>query len=128
MRAPGVFFYNFDQYLYVEDEDPSQGVGVFGRFGMADKDTNPVEDFYSVGIGGKRIISGRDNDTFGIGYYYINTSDKIRLAHEGQGCEIFYNIEVTPRFHITPDFQIIDPAVRTVETNFITGIRFKIDL
>ncbi len=122
------FFYNFDQYLYVEDEDPSQGVGIFGRFGIADKDTNPVENFYSLGVGGKGIIPGRDEDTFGLGYYYLNTSDKFRLAHEGQGFEAFYNFEITPWFHVTPDFQIIDSAVRSVETNFITGIRFKIDL
>ncbi len=112
----------------VEDEDPSQGIGVFRRFGIADRDTNPVENFYSAGIGGKGIIPGRDNDTFGIGYYYINISNKIRSAHEGQGVEIFYNFEVTPWFHVTPDFQIIDPANKAVETNFITGIRFKIDL
>jgi porin len=122
------FYYNFDQYLYVESEDPSQGIGVFGRFGVADKDTNPVENFYSAGIGGKGIIPGRDNDTFVIGYYYINISNKIPLAHEGQGGEIFYNFEVTPWFHVTPNFQIIDPASSAVETNFITGIRFKIDL
>ncbi len=122
------FYYNFDQYLYVEDEDPSQGIGIFGRFGIADKDTNPVENFYSLGVGGKGIIPGRDEDTFGLGYYYLNTSDKFRLAHEGQGFEAFYNVEIRPWLHITPDFQIIDSAVRSVETNFITGIRFKIDL
>jgi porin len=122
------FYYNFDQYLYVEDEDHSQGIGVFGRFGMADRDTNPVENFYSAGIGGKGIIPGRDNDTFGIGYYYINASDKFRFIHKGQGGEIFYNIEVTPWIHITPDFQIIDPGLKRVETNYIAGIRFKIDL
>ena len=122
------FYYNFDQYLYVEDEDPSQGVGVFGRFGMADKDTNPIESFYSAGVGGKGIIPGRDNDTFGIGYYYMNSSDKFRDVHVGQACEIYYNFELTPWFHVTPDFQIIDPAANAVETNFITGIRFMIDL
>ncbi len=122
------FYYNFDQYLYVEDGDPSQGVGIFGRYGVADKDTNPIENFYSVGIGGKGIFPGRDNDTFGIGYYYMNSSGKFREEHAGQGCEIYYNFELTPWFHVTPDFQIIDPAIRAVETDFITGIRFKIDL
>ncbi len=92
------------------------------------KDTNPVENFYSAGIGGKGIIPGRDNDTFGIGYYYIGVSDRFQEEHEGQGGEIFYNFEVTPWFHVTPDFQIIDPPIRAVETDFITGIRFKIDL
>ncbi len=59
---------------------------------------------------------------------YINTSDRFRLAHEGQRGEIFYSFEVTLWFHVTPDFQIIDSAIRSIETNFIAGIRFKIDL
>ena len=125
-------YYNFDQYLYVEDEKTNQGVGIFGRFGWADKDTNPIENFYSVDVGGKGIIPGRDNDTFGIGYWYIDPSDKFpnpfNIIHRGKGAEIFYNFEITPWMHITPDFQIIDPGLRAVETNYIAGIRVKISL
>ncbi len=40
---------------------------MLGRFGIADEETNPIESFYSIDIGGKGIIPGRDNDTFGVG-------------------------------------------------------------
>ena len=45
-------YYNFDQFLYAEEEDITQGIGLFGRFGVADKETNPIEHFYSFGVGG----------------------------------------------------------------------------
>ncbi|MCZ6699368.1 MAG: carbohydrate porin, partial [Planctomycetota bacterium] len=107
-------YYNFDQYLYTEEEDPTQGVGLFGRFGWNTGDANPFETFYSVGVGGKGIVPKRDNDTFGLGYYYLDMSDDIpALANQKseQGVELYYNFEVTPWLHITPDLQvIIDPG------------------
>lgn len=104
------FYYNFDQYLYVEPQDETQGVGLFGRFGISDGQANPIETFYSFGIGGKGIIPERDNDKFGIGYYYIGYAGALpeRLGiSSAQGIEMFYSIEVTPWFHVTPDLQVI---------------------
>lgn len=110
------FFYNFDQYLYVEPDDPTQGIGIFGRFGMSDGEANPIERFYSIGVGGKGVVPERDNDTFGLGYYYVEYGGELpeRLGiHAGQGVELFYSIEVSPWLHITPDLQvIIDPGGR----------------
>ena len=57
-------------------EDETQGFGIFGRFGAADDKTNPLEDFYSIGLGGKGMFEGRDNDTYGVGYFYAQLSDK----------------------------------------------------
>ena len=125
-------YYNFDQYVYTEDDDSEQGIGVFGRFGVADDKTSPIEQFFSVGIGGKGIITGRDRDTFGIGYFYVSLSDKLpsifSALEDGQGGEIFYNIEVRPWLHVTPDFQIIDPSLQSVDTAYIAGLRVKVDL
>jgi porin len=108
------FYYNFDQYVYREQEDPSQGVGIFGRFGWTSGEAAPFSAFYSLGIGGKGIIPQRDNDTFGLGYYFLDGSDDLRaLTGIGseQGVELFYNIEVTPWLHVTPDLQVlIDPG------------------
>ncbi len=105
-----VFYYNFDQYLYTEPDDPQQGIGVFGRFGYSTGKANPIEQFYSIGVSGKGILAERDNDTFGLGYYHANFSDdlpEVLGVHSEQGVELFYNIEVTPWFHLTPDLQVI---------------------
>jgi porin len=125
-------YYNFDQYLFTEEGDREQGVGLFGRFGAADEETNPVELFLSFGIGGKGVIPGRDNDTFGIGYFYVWLSDDFPnprdILDDSQGVEFFYNVEVTPWLHITPDLQIIDPALERLDTAFVGGVRIRVDL
>ncbi len=103
-------YYNFDQYLWTKPDDPTQGFGVFGRFGWSTGESNPIEEFYSIGVGGKGIIPERKKDTYGIGYYHLNLSEDlppILNVDSEQGVEIYYNIEVTPWLHITPDLQII---------------------
>jgi porin len=109
-----------------------QGFGLFARFGFADKDTNPVEWSASGGLGGRGMIPTRDNDTFGIGYYYI----KIRAAQlisplpiedRAQGFECFYNLAVTPAFHLTLDVQVVDSASSVVDTATIVGLRASLN-
>jgi porin len=93
------FYYNFDQYVYTEKNDPRQGIGLFGRYGIDDKKTHLVKQFFSIGIGGRGIIPGRDKDTFGIGYFYIEQSNELPSVFDfyidSKGAEIYYNIEVT---------------------------------
>jgi len=105
-----VLYYNFDQYLYTEADDPKQGFGLFGRYGYSTGETNPVEQFYSIGVGGRGIVPERDKDTYGLGYYYLKLSEdlpeELNLQSE-QGVELYYSIEVTPWFHLTPDLQVI---------------------
>jgi porin len=125
------FYYNFDQYVYAETEDPTQGIGVFGRFGLSDGEANPIEAFYSLGLGGKGLIPGRDQDRCGLGYFYTEWSD-VPLAHalgvnNAQGVELFYNIEVAPWLHITPDLQVlIDPGgVESRGVAIVGGVRMR---
>jgi porin len=142
------FMYNFDQYVYQKAEDPTQGFGIFGRFGISDGKANPVHQFYSFGFGGKGMIPTRDHDRFGIGYYYMKISGDLRdtfpplllnrvgLDHE-QGVELFYNIAVTPWLHVTPDLQFVDAARnkapiltaggKSIGTAVVAGLRVRVD-
>ncbi len=124
-------YYNFDQYLWVEKADTLQGVGIFFRFGQSDERTNPIERFYSVGVGGVGVIPGRDRDTFGLGWYVLDLSDELprvidRRTHGGQGFEAFYNLEVLPWLHVTPDLQVIEPSATRIDTAVILGLRAQI--
>jgi len=124
--------YNMHQYLYTEREDETQGFGFFGRLGAADDKTNPIANFYGVGLGGKGMIDGRDNDTWGVSYFYMQLSNEFGPAIErnfgdAQGLEVFYNFELTKSLHISPDFQIIHPSSDRVDTTYIAGLRAKID-
>ena len=124
------FYYNFHQYLVTESDDDTQGWGLFGRFGIADDESSPIEDFYSIGFGGKGIIEGRDHDKWGAGYFAIGLSDELPSLGlnicDSQGFEFFYDVEITPCMHITPDLQIIDPSRRNLDSAVILGARARI--
>ena len=123
------FIYNFDQYLVTDPNDPEQGWGLFGRFGLSDGDANLFHRFYSFGIGGTGLIPGRDRDRFGLGYYYLELSDnRVGLAtgDDEHGVELFYNMAVTPALEVTADLQVIDGAVRSNDTAVIGGLRARL--
>jgi porin len=127
-------FWNFDQYLYVDPSDATRGWGVFGRAGIADDDTNPIEWLLSFGVGGNSMLRGRTADTFGVGWYYSATSSELApfLAAalggigDGQGVELYYDIAVTPWLHITPDLQFIIPAREAIDTATVAGVRARL--
>jgi len=58
------FYYNFDQYLFQDKQDPTQGFGIFFRAGVSNPRTSAFQQFYSFGFGGKGIIPTRDKDQF----------------------------------------------------------------
>ena len=99
--------------MYTTKADGSQGIGIFGRIGFGDRNTNILEQFYSFGIGGRGMLPGRDRDRFGIGFYYTNFSNhlpEIVLSGDEIGLEVFYNIAATNWLFVTPDIQVIEPA------------------
>lgn len=104
------FWYDFDQYIHQDQADPKQGWGLFGRFGWSPGVYNPIGQYYCAGIGGTGLIPTRPRDRYGVGYYLINVSNDLPGlfgANVEQGVEVFYNFEVTPWLHITPDIQVI---------------------
>jgi porin len=124
-------YYNFDQYLFLDPCVPCRGWGIFGRAGLSDAGPNLVHWFVSGGFGGNSLLRGRENDTFGIGYYYMNLSNAgLPLAqvpgNDEQGIEVFYNMALTPWFHVTPDLQWVRPGGAAREA-VILGVRAKID-
>ncbi len=125
--------YSFDQYVYTVPGKPDQGFGLFGRYGVGPGVVNPIRAYYCLGVGGQGMIATRDKDTFGVGYYFLNLSDKLpqtirNRTEDEQGVELYYNIEVTPWLHVTPDLQIVDPARKNVDTDWVLGLRVRMDL
>lgn len=131
------------QYLFTEDEPAApinlgngqpdhQGVGIFARAGFADPDTNPVAWAASAGIGGRGIIPTRDNDTFGIGYYFarirpLRFSGIANIDDHSEGVEVFYSIAITPAARFTIDFQAVESPSSNFDTAYILGARLSID-
>jgi len=125
-------YYNFDQYVYQTSSQTGkdQGWGVFGRFGAADSHSNPIQYFWSIGIGGKGMIQSRPHDGFGIGYYNSTISNAnvpsfLGLGNEW-GLEAFYNVAITPWCQLTPDVQYIDGGRPNSNPAWVMGARLKI--
>ncbi len=127
-------YYNSDHYLHVDPCDSSRGWGYFSRAGIADNQTNPISYFWSVGLGGSSIVPGRKSDTFGVGYYTSETSDKIGPllsaalggVGDGSGVEAFYSIQATKTIAITPDVQWISQAQQSLDDAYVLGVRANV--
>jgi porin len=126
------FAYTFDQYLYQSKENPKEGVGLFGQFGISDGNPNRLYWSAHAGLGGTGLIPGRGRDNWGAGYYYASPSPdlkdlpgSIERIRDEQGAEIFYNFAVTPWLVLGGDLQIINPSLAD-ETAVFSGIRTMI--
>ncbi|HUI68662.1 MAG TPA: carbohydrate porin [Nitrospirota bacterium] len=119
-------YYNFDQYVYETKKGSGRGIGIFGRYGISDGNPNPINHFFSLGLGGKGVIPGRPYDGFGIGYYYIDVSNPTfttslatrSLLRDEYGVEAYYNYALTQWMKLTEDIQFIRPS----QKDFFTGL------
>jgi len=133
-RGSWSLFYNFDQYLVVDSQDPLRGWGVFGRAGLADQATSPQAWFLSFGIGGSAPLESRPSDSFGVGWYYAGMSSQIGPLFnaqygplgDGQGVECYYNYQVTPAIRLTPDLQVLVPSLSNLDPSLLVGMRAQL--
>lgn len=123
-----------DQMLYKEnsDADDSQGLGVFGRFGYANSDLNPIGNFWSIGMQYQGLLDGRDDDIVAIGfaqgifsdYAGANDGGDYTENHENV-LEAYYNAQITPYLVFGPSIQYISNTGgdKTIKDAVVFGLR-----
>lgn len=106
----------FDQAVWASPADPKRVWGVFGKFGIADDNPNPIRWTATAGVSGASPLAGRTRDTFGVGYFFLGISDTLKRSarpltplRNEQGVEVYYNARITPWFQLTPDVQVFSP-------------------
>jgi porin len=106
-----------------------QGLGVFAMLGVADEDTNPVSWSIAGGLSGRGSIPGRDNDTWGIGYFYNETQDlelgPLVLGNSTSGLEVYYDIALCGWASLALDAQWTQSALPLVDDATILGLRLN---
>jgi porin len=142
--------YGFDQYFWQPDGDPKHGIGLFFNFGASDGNPNPIKYAFLTGIGGKGMIPGRADDTYGIGWArsqfssefvpFLRQALNLGLEHE-DAIEMYYSAALTPWLTATADLQIVNPGLTktlsssssqllpvlaTVDTAVVAGIRLRV--
>lgn len=131
------------QYLHTLDEPPSlinpgdgrpdvRGLGLFARASIVDDDTNISEWGASIGVGGRGLIGGREEDSFGVGLAYTDLNDDIPLLSalvledDAFGVEAFYTFALAPGVDLTADIQILESALQSSDTTIVLGARLNI--
>jgi len=137
--------YSFEQFLWQPSGQPHQGIGMFFSAGVSDGKANPIKYSYNLGLVGKGVVPGRPNDNFGIGWArtefsdnfvpYLRDTFNLGLDHEDV-VELYYNAAVTPWLSVSPNLQIISPALNKtldsnknftdLDTTYIAGVRVGI--
>ena len=125
-----------EQRLWADPCNERRYTKLFGRVGVSDEETSPFGVTASLSLEAFGAMCGRPNDRMGIGYFYseLNSDFKDLFVLGGNplndphGGEIYYNVEITPWFHLTADLQVIAPAMQANDTAVVFGLRAKIEL
>lgn len=124
------FTYRCDQVLQAAADDPRRNWTLNSDAGLTDGNPNPIKWFANVSLLRVGLLRRRPRDMLGVGYYHLAASDLRLLQALGfggeNGVELFYNVAVTPSFHLTPDLQVLDPANRGNPTAILVGVRGRI--
>jgi len=103
------YYVTCDQMLYKENagEEDSQGLGVFARYGDAQKSTYDMGSFWSVGCQYQGLLDGRDDDVLAVGYATGDFSKAAGFTQDEGVIEAYYSIILAPWISITPSIQHI---------------------
>jgi porin len=128
------FYVNFDQVLWrekPEDEENTEGLGIFARYSYAHADANLIEHFWSFGGQYQGLIPRRDNDVLALGVGQGLLSKQSRLAGFDPHCETaletYYAIQLLPWLTLTPDMQwILRPGGENGRDAWVIGLRLQV--
>ena len=125
--------YIAEQQLWADPCMPGRNLGLLAVVGSASSKNNPFETTFHIKCEGNGLSCARPKDRVGIGYFYSGLSGNFQnllqrfAIGDFQGGEIYYNAEITPWFHLTVDYQLIQPASAALDTASVLGLRANID-
>jgi len=86
-------------------------------------------------IEGWGLVPNREKDRMGAGAFYNQLSSNFKDLTSSVGvelrniwgAEIYYNAEISPWFHVTPNIQLVSNQNESDSTAVILGVRAVID-
>jgi carbohydrate-selective porin OprB len=89
------------------DQQVTESVGLFGRFGYNNEDVYIVEWEASGGLNLKGLVPGRDDDNIGLGFAALVPGNRYSKDDPECHLELYYRIVVTENLAFTPDLQYV---------------------
>ncbi len=105
-----------EQGVFFEEDDPAQGLSVFGRIGFADERVNAVDAYLGAGLNYRGAIPGRGRDQLGFAVAAAHLGDEFRdaLRRASGGAEqwevaleLTYRARITEWLSVQPDVQLV---------------------
>ncbi len=124
------YYLTCDQMLCKENanNEDSQGLGMFARYGDAQEKAYDMGSFWSVGCQYQGLLEGRDYDVLAVGYAAGNFSSTAGFTEDETVVEAYYNIILAPWLSITPGIQhVTNPGgTSTLDDVTVAGVRAQI--
>jgi porin len=136
-RVGGAFalMYIYEQTLWADCANKKRNLGLLSQWSLTDQETSPLHWSGNVGLQGTGMNRCRPEDAVGVGYFHTAVSHDLENLlspvinlHDVDGVEIYYNAALAKCFHLTFDFQVIEPADKSNDTAIVAGLRGVIAL
>ena len=134
-RGTGTGGFYLRQVLWQAEGDKDRSVWFLG--GASVSSGNPSFAKWNVfgTLNSVGVLASRPDDRMGVSFWYTglanNFKDLTSAVGEGTrdnyGFEIFYNIQINPWLHLTPDLQIVRSDTKRTNTAIIPGARLVIN-
>ncbi len=118
-------YFLFDRVIFTEGRGLEQGLSLFGRIGIASDEYNDMDYYIAGGLVYKGLISGRDDDLFGLAFAsghntYMYMQDHPALDIFEHNIECSYRLQISPAVAFQPNIQyIMSPAGREAYKNVL---------
>ncbi len=125
----------YDQVLWQEPSNDKKNLRLFGAISVSDGDPSFSKVTGLASLEATGLLFDRDKDRVGIGGFYTTLSSDFKKSMDRVGVdlrdlwgvEIYYNIEITPWFHLTADLQVVQNQNDDDDPGVIVGFRGVID-
>jgi porin len=107
--------------------EDGRGLSLFGRFGCADDDVNPIRAFRSEGAQYQGLIPTRDDDILGFGVAQGGLAEGagFSAAHETV-MEMYYKAAITPWLSVSASIQyVFHPGGDSGDDAVVPGLRVQ---
>jgi porin len=122
--------YIYDQTLWADCSNKNRNVELLSGWALSDQDTSPIHWSANVLIQAQGLSRCRPQDAVGVGYFHTALSSNLERIEaptfrlgDVDGVELYYNAAIAKIFHLTTDFQVIEPADKSNDTAIVVGMR-----
>ena len=122
--------YVWDQKLWVDRCNKNRTLGFMTQLTLADGNPNFYRWSANAALQAQGLIHCREFDTMGVGYFYDALSSDFKqlvapviALEDVHGCELYYNVQITPWFHLTADIQVIQNEIVADDPAIVFGLR-----